>query len=408
MKIKIINLILRGLTLGSKFLLSIYLVKFLSLEANGEYGIFVASISLITYVLGMDFYSFNNREILQNSIENAGHKIRDQFILFFFIYLIVLPLLYFLGLFDFIGKTYILIFYLILIFDHISTELYRLLVVFSKPIQANINLLLRTGIWILILICAWHYDFNNLKNLHSIFNFWLIGSIISVFYSIISLSKVNINIPWRSKINWEWIKKGIKIAMPFFIATISYKIIQFADRYMVEYILEDTKQTGIYYFFSNISMLIETFVQTTVVMIYSPKLITAFNKDKTTLINIFNKFKKEIFLYSFIALISVCLLIYPLLYIVEKTELYNSIGVFFVMITTRTIFNISLIYHFKLYVSKKDNILMTSTVIALFINIILNIILIQSHGLLGASLATFISILAMMLLKHFYSKKYGF
>ena len=407
MKIKIINLILRGLTLGSKFLLSIYLVKFLSLEANGQYGIFVASISLITYVLGLDFYSFNNREILQNSIENAGHKIRDQFILFFFIYLIVLPLLYFLGLFDFIGETYILIFYLILIFDHISTELYRLLVVFYKPIQANINLFLRTGIWILILICAWHYDFNNLKNLHSIFYFWLIGSIISVIYSIISLSKVNINIPWRSKINWEWLKKGIKIAMPFFIATISYKIIQFADRYMVEYYL-GTKQTGIYYFFSNISMLIETFVQTTVVMIYSPKLIAAFNKDKTTLINIFNKFKKEIFLYSLIAITSVCILIYPLLYIVEKTELYNSITVFFVMITTRFIFNISLIYHFKLYVYKKDNILMVTTIIALIINIILNVILIQSMGLLGGSLATFISLLAMMLLKHYYSKKYGF
>ena len=94
MNIKIINLILRGLTLGSKFLLSIYLVKFLSLEANGEYGIFVATISLLTYILGIDFYSFNNREILQNDIEDAGSKIKDQFILFFFIYLLVLPSLF--------------------------------------------------------------------------------------------------------------------------------------------------------------------------------------------------------------------------------------------------------------------------------------------------------------------------
>ncbi len=406
MNIKIINLILRGLTLGSKFLLSIYLVKFLSLEANGEYGIFVATISLLTYILGMDFYSFNNREILQNDIEDAGSKIKDQFILFFFIYLLVLPSLYFIGLFDFIGHQYLLLFYLILIFDHLSTELYRLLVVFSKPIQANINLFLRTGIWILVLISAWHYDFKDLKNLESVFYFWMVGSIISVIYSIFSLSNLSIKIPWNSKINNKWILKGLKIAMPFFIATLSYKIIQFADRYMVEYYL-GTKQTGVYFFFSNISMLIETFVQTTVVMIYSPKLIASFNEDKVKQLTIFKKFSKEVIIYSLIAVLGVCLMIYPLLYIVEKTDLYNSIGVFFVMASTRLIFNISLIYHFKLYVSKKDKVIMTSTVIALFFNIVLNVILIPSYGLIGGSIATLISILIMMGMKQFYAKQYG-
>jgi len=406
LNIKIINLILRGLTLGSKFLLSIYLVKFLSLEANGEYGIFVATISLLTYILGMDFYSFNNREILQNDIEDAGSKIKDQFILFFFIYLLVLPSLYFIGLFDFIGHQYLLLFYLILIFDHLSTELYRLLVVFSKPIQANINLFLRTGIWILVLISAWHYNFKDLKNLESVFYFWMVGSIISVIYSIFSLSNLSIKIPWNSKINNKWILKGLKIAMPFFIATLSYKIIQFADRYMVEYYL-GTKQTGVYFFFSNISMLIETFVQTTVVMIYSPKLIASFNEDKVKQLTIFKKFSKEVIIYSLIAVLGVCLMIYPLLYIVEKTDLYNSIGVFFVMASTRLIFNISLIYHFKLYVSKKDKVIMTSTVIALFFNIVLNVILIPSYGLIGGSIATLISILIMMGMKQFYAKQYG-
>ena len=406
MKIKIINLILRGLTLGSKFLLSIYLVKFLSLEANGEYGIFVATVSLLTYILGMDFYSFNNREILQNNIADAGNKIKNQFILFFYIYLIVLPLLYFLGLFNFIGDEYLLLFYVILIFDHISTELYRLLVVFSKPIQANINLFLRTGIWILVLISAWHYNLNDLKNLESVFYFWMIGSIISVIYSIISLSTLKIKVPWKEKTNNKWILKGLKIALPFFIATLSYKVIQFADRYMVEYYL-GTKQTGVYFFFSNISMLIETFVQTTVVMIYSPQLITAFNKDKTSRITVFNKFSKEIIIYSLVAVAGVCMIIYPLLYIVEKTDLYHSIGVFFVMISTRLIFNISLIYHFKLYVAKKDKVIMTSTVIALIFNIVLNIILIPSYGLIGGSIATLISIIIMMGMKQIYAKQYG-
>ena len=405
MKIKTINLVLRGITLGSKFLLSIYLVKFLSLEANGEYGIFVATISMLTYVLGLDFYSFNNREILQENSSESGKKIKNQFFLFTIVYLIVLPLLYVLGLFDFIGEKYVFLFYLILIFDHISIELYRLLVVFSKPIQANMNLFLRTGIWILVLIFAWHNDFEELKNLKSVFNFWMIGSFLSVAYSIFSLSTTGISIPWREKIETKWILAGLKIATPFFIATLSYKTIQFADRYMVEFYL-GTKQTGVYYFFSNISMLIETFVQTTVVMIYSPQLIASLKKDKPFQINIFKTFSKEIVIYSVLAVVSVCAIIYPLLYIVEKTELFLSISVFFVMITTRFIFNISLIYHFKLYVAKKDRIIMTSTLVAVLFNISLNFILIPYYGLIGGALATLVSILIMMGLKLFYAKKY--
>ncbi len=400
-----INLALRGITLGSKFLLSIYLVKFLSLEANGEYGIFVATISMLTYVLGLDFYSFNNREILQEKSSESGKKIKNQFVLFTLVYLIILPLLYVFGLFDFIGQKYILLFYLILIFDHISIELYRLLVVFSKPIQANMNLFLRTGIWILVLIFAWHNHFEDLKNLNSVFNLWLVGSFISVIYSIFSLSTVGISIPWKEKIETKWILKGLKIALPFFIATLSYKIIQFADRYMVEFYL-GTKQTGIYYFFSNISMLIETFVQTTVVMVYSPKLIASLKKDKPFQIDIFNTFSKEIIIYSVLAVVSVCAIIYPLLHVVEKTELFLSISVFFVMVTTRFIFNISLIYHFKLYVAKKDSLIMTSTLFAVLVNISLNFILIPFYGLIGGALATLISILVMMCFKLFYAKKY--
>ena len=405
MKIKIINLALRGITLGSKFLLSIYLVKFLSLEANGQYGIFVATISMLTYVLGLDFYSFNNREILQENSSKSGKKIKNQFFLFTLVYLLVLPLLYVFGLFDFIGDKYILLFYLILIFDHISIELYRLLIVFSKPIQANINLFLRTGIWILVLIFAWHNDFKDLKNLKSVFNLWMVGSFLSIVYSIFSLSKVGISIPWRGKLETKWILTGLKIALPFFIATLSYKIIQFADRYMVEFYL-GTKQTGIYYFFSNISMLIETFVQTTVVMIYSPQLIASFKKDKTFQINIFKIFSKEIIIYSVVAVVIVCAIIYPLLHVVEKTELFHSISVFFVMVTTRFIFNISLIYHFKLYVAKRDSLIMSSTLAAVLVNISLNFILIPLYGLIGGALATLISIFIMMSFKLFYAKKY--
>ena len=84
------------------------------------------------------------------------------------------------------------------------------------------NLFLRTGIWILVLIFAWHNHFEDLKNLNSVFNLWLVGSFISVIYSIFSLSTVGISIPWKEKIETKWILKGLKIALPFY----SYTLLQ--------------------------------------------------------------------------------------------------------------------------------------------------------------------------------------
>ena len=92
----------------------------------------------------------------------------------------------------------------------------------------------------------------------------------------------------------------VKNCTTLFYSYTFLQTIQFAHRYMVEFYL-GTKQTGVYYFFSNISMLIETFVQTTVVMIYSPQLIASLKKDKPFQINIFKTFSKEIVIYSVLA-----------------------------------------------------------------------------------------------------------
>ena len=141
-------------------------------------------------------------------------------------------------------------------------------------------------------------------------------------------------------------------------------------------------------------------------MIYSPKLIASLKREKSFQIDIFKNFSKEIIIYSVVAVASVCAIIYPLLHVVEKTELFLSISVFFVMVITRFIFNISLIYHFQLYVAKKDKVIMTSTLVAVLFNISLNFILIPLYGLIGGALATLISIFVMMSLKLFYAKKY--
>ena len=85
----------------------------------------------------------------------------------------------------------------------------------------------------------------------------------------------------------------------------------------------------------------------------------------------------------------------------------ESLDVFGLMVATKLIFNLSLIYHFYLYVSKRDKIIMTSTVMAVIVNLVLNLVLIPIYGMLGAAIGTFVGFFLILALKMTYSKKYG-
>ena len=122
-----INIVLRGVTLLSKFIFIFLLGKFAEDEYFlGEYGIITTSISLIIYLVGFDYYVFNTREILKSK-ESIIDKIRNQFFFHLIAYSFVLPLtLTIIFYFDFIDIKYFLIVFLLIISEHLGQELFRL------------------------------------------------------------------------------------------------------------------------------------------------------------------------------------------------------------------------------------------------------------------------------------------
>ncbi|MBK9455474.1 MAG: hypothetical protein IPO24_07730 [Bacteroidetes bacterium] len=139
------NLGIRGATLIGKFLLVYFLADQLTVEQNGVWGIFTTSIALSLYVVGLDFYTYSSRRILDFKEEDRSPMLRDQLVFYFISYLVLFPILGLLFVFNVIDIKFAIFFYAILIFEHLAQEAYRTFVVFSKPIIANIILFLRTG-----------------------------------------------------------------------------------------------------------------------------------------------------------------------------------------------------------------------------------------------------------------------
>jgi O-antigen/teichoic acid export membrane protein len=404
-QLPVFNLALRGITLFSRFILIFYIGKYFSTEELGIFGLFSTTITLSIFLLGYDFYAFNTREILNRKPEDRFVLIRDQLIFHALLYIVVLPLLGLIFLYKVLPVNYILLFYVILIFEHFSQEFYRLFIVLEKPVFSNFLLFIRSGVWVYILLILWLSGSGEFENLQAIFMAWAGGVAISCFLGFFFLFKY---VPFSDEkipVDWKWIKKGILISTPFFIGTIAYKIIEFSDRYMIDFFL-DKSAVGVYTFYNNISNLINVTVDTMVIIFLYPKLIDFANKkDLGSFLSVKQKMTKQILFVSLITTVLLGVLLNPLLIFLEKEEFENEKVVFYIMLLSNIVLNISFIAHYVLYSLKKDMAILFPTITGAIINIILNIMLIKHFGLIGAATATLISFFVILALKHFYFSK---
>ena len=401
-KDKLLLLSLRGISVVAKFLFTTLFFRFSEADF-GEYSLVAVTILLLVYGLGMDFYSFANRELMMPNSDKQK-IIFNQFLFYGFLYLLLFPVVYVIFHTLNFNPKYQLIFYLVLITEHLNYEFYRLLFVFKKPIAANINLFLRNGLWVLFATVLLFINKN--ISIEQVLKYWFMGDLGALLFSasIIFFKKHKIA-KSELTIDTQWIKKGFLISIPYILGTISYKTIQFADRYMIDAFM-DKKAVGIYSFFANMANVMNIVLFTLVISVLYPYLVEGvMENNRQKFDKYFKKFKKEIYLYS-IAMIFILSLLLPIVLItIHKQEYLKDFYVFFLLALGNFFLNLSFLYHYIIYAYKKDWWIFYATIFGAIINILLNYLLIPSYGIGGASVATFVSFMLILLVKWRYAKK---
>jgi O-antigen/teichoic acid export membrane protein len=304
---------------------------------------------------------------------------------------------------DIVPIKYVYLFYLVLIFEHISQELYRVFTALTKTVFANFISFIKTGLWVYVLIFLWYSDYSQLKNLDTVFLLWFASAFLSVMISIFYLAKLELGNVKDYKINRDWILQGLKISIPFFISSLAYKIVEFSNRYFIDF-FRDKAEVGIFTFYNGIANLINVIVFTAVIMIYYPKLYDYYINNKSELYKkMVNQFSILVISISFSIAVILVFGIPLLLNIINKSEIYNQyLNVYYLLIIANVILNISLIPHYILYVKKKDKMIMNITIVGAVFNLILNFIFIQIWGLTGVAYSSVISFAIILTLKFYY------
>ena len=380
-------LFLRFFTLGIRFLFIAYFFRY-SESLYGEYGLIATTVALGVYWLGLEFYTYSHREYLQKT-SGISHLFLHQLTFNLLAYIILLPVFYLFFAAGFLRKSYLLLFYILLVTEHLSLELQRLLFTLKKPLAANINLLLRNGLWMLPLV--FYFYRGRPVNINEILKYWIAGDLAALLTGMFVLWPSVKNRFASFRPDLEWIKKGFYTGLPYFFGVMSLKIIEFSDRYFIDYYY-DKATVGIYTFFGNFSILISTVVFTAVFSLRYPDLVGLLaRKNIPEFTSYFQKLQREVMYWTLLTA-SVLLISMPVvLKILHKQQHLHYYPAFVLLVTAYVFFNLSFLYHYILYGLKKDKWLLYAAIMAMLLNVGLNFFFVPAMGITGAAITTLIA-----------------
>lgn len=399
--IKLITLMVRGLGIGSRFLLMFLITKYISLEFQGEYTLVVSTITLLIIFFGFDFYVYTGRLIIKES-KNEVFFLKNMLVFCAFSYLILMVFLWTcLNLINLEIAPFWLLYFLI-VFEHLGQEFFRMYLALRKPLLANILLFIRTGLWASIIVFGFIFIEDFTISIIDILSLWFICAVATCVLGFSFYPKIQTF--FKVKIDYKWIKKGVMVGLTMFASTICLKIIEYSDRYLIALFL-DKKDVGIYAFYFQLANIINVIIFTMYISFLYPDIVKGvYDKSYSNVKNTQKAIKsKTLYIAVFFGIVFTLFSSFFLDYI-NKPELNDYILLYYIMLLSSVFLNYSFTSHYVIIGEEKENLIFKATFLACIFNIILNLALIPLIGIYGSAIALLTSNVILLGLKRKYEK----
>ncbi len=243
----------------------------------------------------------------------------------------------------------------------------------------------------------------------AVFHFGITGYVLSValadgLTSLLIFVKEKL---WREivrKPNKSTLKQMLGFSIPMIPATIFWWVTSVSDRYMVTWFLGEA-ENGIYAV-SNKLPTVLTLVSTVFMQAWQFSAISESENDKKEHIEFYGKVWASFQSVMFLAGSAITALAVPMIKILT-TESFYSASEFVPMLALAMVFSAFANFMGSVYVvEKRSKNSFLTTMVGAALNIILNLLLIPKIGSQGAAIATFVSYLAVFIIRTYDAKKY--
>jgi O-antigen/teichoic acid export membrane protein len=394
---RLANISLRGLSMGSRFILIFALAKLLEPAELGLFGLILATVSFSVLVIGADFYTYSQRELLARESTEWAFVIQHQITAQLVLYALILPLQIMVFWFELLPWEYLYWFFALLITEHISQEINRLLIAMQKQLLASWVLFIRMGAWVFIVI-PFMYLYPEWNNLNTILLAWLLGSAAAMMLGgfVIKNSVLDWN---KFSLDKKWILNGFKVGGLFLLATICFKGLLTYDRYAVE-ALSSLDVLGVYVFYMGIIMGAISVLDPAVFSFLYPRMLHSYSRKDFVA---FKKTFKELIVSTLlISLLLSGIAWFAMPYFIDwldKPIYKEHIDAFMVLIFMGIAYGIGMIPHYALYAMRKDKWIVIAHISSMGVFVIALKLLQLNTGIMTVSVALLTAFIWMGLVK---------
>jgi O-antigen/teichoic acid export membrane protein len=220
---------LRALALAVKFAAVFFMAKLLSPVDFGTYGLLAAGVGYATYLVGADYYTFSNRELIRSPSSRRGAILKNQGAASVVTYVATLPLVAAAFACGLLPLSLFCWFLALLVVEHVAQESTRLLVALGHPSVAAQVLFIRIGLWPLVVVpLLWRWP--ALRELRLILVGWVGSVVLSVVLAALVMARSRME-GWREPLDWSWIRRGFRVAAVFFVGSLALRGLFAIDRF---------------------------------------------------------------------------------------------------------------------------------------------------------------------------------
>lgn len=355
---RLLNMGLRGATLVSKFALIFVLAKLLPPQDVALYGLMAATIGYALMALGLDFYTYATRDLIATPRHSWAGKLRDQGVFYLATYALVLPLALLLFSQGLLPWGMALWFFPLLAVEHLAQEFNRLLVAISQPLWASIVLFLRSGFWAFA-VAAWMWWHPASRQLSFVFGAWLLSAALACVLALWPLRHIDRH-SLGGRINWPWIWRGLKVALPFALATLCLRAIYTADRYLIEW-LDGVQVLAAYVLFVGMANAVMSFLDAGVFSFQYPRLLTAASQGRpAAFAHEMKRLWRNTLLVTGLLVVAAYVLARPVVQWLDQPAYAAQLGLLPWALAAVALMAISMVPHYALYARHRDRVIITS------------------------------------------------
>lgn len=348
-----------------KFLLIFFLARFLSPGDLGLYGLLVATVGYALFVVGLDFYTYSTRELLKYERTVWGGYLKAHVALCMILYAMLVPLVIALFLAGWMPWSLLPWFFTLLVLEHVNQELGRLLIAIGQPMSASIILFFRSGLWAVLITVLMFFDPQR-RTLECVLQAWVLGAIVGGGIGIWCFYGLGIG-QWRSAIDWAWVRRGITVAAPLVVATLSLRGLFTLDRYWFQ-ALVDLNTLGVYVLFGGICNALIAFLDAGVFAFIYPALIKSYHaQDPAAFVSGIRKLFFQTIVLSVGFVVGALIVIHPLLVWLDKPLYLDHLYLFPWILAGAVLYALGMIPHYALYAQSLDSPIICSHIISLVV-----------------------------------------